>query len=172
MLIFSLKNLMPHSTLFLSMTCSDIFIKEMTISDKLIKELQNLESKSNYRNIEILGIRSALPILKSSKRLAEKYILNFVKATFQVLQLNSKFSLGHIALDRYFANSNNFYLIGWWWGPSINWAVLFVFCNLRCNIVLLPVAQEMNTKYDKVILIAPFWTGIKCTTILWQCKTI
>ena len=166
MLIFSLENLMPHSTLFLSMTCSDIFIKEMTISDKLIKELQNLESKSNYRNIEILGIRSALPILKSSKRLAEKYSLNFVKATFQVLQLNSKFSLGHIALDRYFANLNNFYLIGWWWGPSINWAVLFVFCNLRCNIVQLPVAQEMNTRYDKAILIAPFWTGIKCTTIL------
>ena len=38
-------------------------------------------------------IRKSASILKSSKWLAEKYSLNFVKATFKVFEPNSKFSL-------------------------------------------------------------------------------
>ena len=67
-------------------------------SDKLMKRILNSWSKSNYQAILKTMDYKVCSILKSSKWLAGKYILNFVKATFQVFQLNPKFSFGNIIL--------------------------------------------------------------------------
>ena len=75
-----------------------IWSPALKTSDKLMKRILNSWSKSNYRAILKSADYKVCSILKSSKWLAGKYILNFVKATFQVFQLNPKFSFGNIIL--------------------------------------------------------------------------